>query len=376
MYRFTKHLAALGIAAATADAQAGQGALTFTDAAWAFRGDSIRAEQFDGRSTVSIRNGFAFRRDVRLEDGTIDVDVMTTRKRTFVYVLFRMQTDSAYEDFYIRPHKSAAPDAFQYAPVYQAASAWQLYHGATGTASVEFEPHVWNHLRIVLRGRQAAFFLGDTTKPVMIVPRLGHTPTAGYMALRAFLPAGVSVSGPVARFSNLRVRPGYVPFTFPPVAEPAPVPGVVRRWMVGEAFAHNDSMPRAIPASATVRMRPVEALPNGLLELHRLVPLATGVRNVGVVARLNVSADTAGSYRMDLGFSDKITAFVNGRPVFHRDDAYDYANRRDGLVDFSQAAVFLPLRAGANTLEFIVTDVFGGWGLMGRLPAGVRVVEP
>jgi hypothetical protein len=112
--------------------------------------------------------------------------------------------------------------------------------------------------------------------------------------------------------------------------------------------------------------------------LHRVVPLKPGMRNVGAVARVTVAADTAGVYRMDLGFSDKITAFVNGRVLFHRDDAYDYANRRDGLIGFSQAAVFLPLRAGNNTLEFVVTDVFGGWGLMGRIPPGqgARVVEP
>jgi hypothetical protein len=261
--------------------------------------------------------------------------------------------------------------------VYQAASAWQLYHAATGTASAEFEPNVWNHLRIVLRGRQAAIFLGDTVKPVMVVPRLGHEPRAGYLALRTFLPAGVVAAGPLARFSNLRVRPGYVPFTFPTVTEPAVVPGLVRAWMVGDAFATPDSVPTAIPAGATSRMHRVEALANGLVELHRVVPLKTGMRDVAVVARLTVAADTAGTYPMNLGFSDRVTAFVNGRPLFHRDDSYDYANRRDGLMSLKQARLFLPLRAGNNVVEFLVSDVFGGWGLMGQLSArGVRVVEP
>jgi hypothetical protein len=161
------------------------------------------------------------------------------------------------------------------------------------------------------------------------------------------------------------------------VAEAAPLPGVVRAWMVGDAFATPDSVPAAIPAGATSRMRRVDALANGLVELHRVVPLKAGMRDVAVVARLTVVADTAGTYPMNLGFSDKVTAFVNGRPLVHRDDAYDYANRRDGLIGLTQAKLFLPLRAGTNTLEFLVTDVFGGWGLMGQLLApGVRVVEP
>ncbi|MEK7400805.1 MAG: hypothetical protein AABZ80_00425 [Gemmatimonadota bacterium] len=362
----------------SAAAQAGQTALPFTDAAWSFRGDSIRAEPFEGRASLGIRNGFAYRRDVRFEDGTIDVDVMTTRKRSFVYVMFRMQTDSGYEDFYIRPHKSGAPDALQYAPVYQQNSAWQLYHGADGTASAEIEPGVWTRLRIVLRGRQAAIFLGDTTKPALLIPRLGHEPRAGYLALRGFLPAGVAVSGPVVRFANVRIRPGHIPFAFPASPERAATPGIVPVWMIGEPFVATDSLINAIPAGATARMNRVEALSNGLVELHRLVPLKPGMRNVGALARLMVAADSAGVYRMDLGFSDKLTAFVNGRAIFHRDDAYDYGNRRDGLVGYSQATVFLPLRAGNNILEFVVTDVFGGWGLMGRFPdmRGLRVVEP
>ena len=354
------------------------GAIAFTDAGWSLRGDSVRFEQFEGRSTLAIRNGFAFRRDVQLEDGTIDVDVMTTRKRSFVYVMFRMQTDSAYEDFYIRPHKSGAPDALQYAPVYQSASAWQLYHGVNGTASVEIDPSAWTRLRIVLHGRQAAIFLGDTLKPVMIVPRLGHEPRAGYIALRGFLPAGVAVTGPIVRFANLRVRPSHVPFTFAPQVDAGPAAGVVRSWMVGDAFVPPDSALWSVPANATTHMRRVDALASGLVELHRVVPLAPAMRSVATVARLTVSADTAGFYRMDLGFSDRVTTIVNGRPVFYRDDAYDYSNRRDGLIGFSQATLFLPLRVGSNVLEFIVSDVFGGWGIMGRFPsmAGLRIVEP
>ena len=78
---------------------------------------------------------------------------------------------------------------------------------------------------------------------------------------------------------------------------------------------------------------------------------------------------------MELGFSDRVTAIVNGAPLFHGNASYDYPNRRDGLIGFSQATLYLPLRAGANTVDFIVTDVFGGWGIMGRFPslAGLRI---
>jgi hypothetical protein len=349
------------------------------DAGWQLRGDSARIEQFDGRSTFTTQSGFAFRRDVRFMDGTIDLDVMSTERRSFVYVMFRMQSDSTFEDFYLRPHKSNAPDAMQYAPVYQASSAWQLYHGTgvnAGTAAVEIPDGKWNHLRIVVRGRQAAFFLNDTIKPALVVNRLGHVPSAGYLALRGFLPAGVPGSGAIARFSNVRVRPDYFPYAFAPTAEPV-VPGVVRSWLVGNPVTATDSTPLQAHADVVPGRRRAEALPNGLLELHRVVPLRNGMRDVATVAGIVVHADSASTWPLELGFSDQVVALVNGRPLFQGNASYDYANRRDGLIGFDQARLFLPLRAGRNTIDFVVRDVFGGWGIMARFPsmAGIRFVE-
>src|SRR3982751_6444038 len=146
--------------------------LSFSDPQWKFYGDSAKVETFDGRQVLRLENSAAARPDVRLQDGTIDVDVMTSRRRSFVYFNFRVQKEGEYEDFYLRPHKSTLPDAAQYAPVYQGQSAWQLYYGVRGTAAPDIVPNVWQHLRIVVSGRRAAFFLRDTAKPFMVVPRL------------------------------------------------------------------------------------------------------------------------------------------------------------------------------------------------------------
>jgi hypothetical protein len=83
-------------------------------------GASATLERVDGRDALSVESGVAYRRDVRLQDGSIDFDVQLTRRRSFVYVMFRMADDRGYEEIYLRPHKSSLPDAVQYAPVYQA----------------------------------------------------------------------------------------------------------------------------------------------------------------------------------------------------------------------------------------------------------------
>ncbi len=80
-----------------------------------------------------------------------------------------------------------------------------------------------------------------------------------------------------------------------------------------------------------------------------------------------VRAEWAGTYRLDLGFSDIATVFVNGQPMYRGDAHYSYdAPRQDGLIGYGQASVFLPLHAGENELAVIVTDSFGGWGLQAR----------
>jgi hypothetical protein len=356
-------------------------ALPFSDARWEFRGDSTHVDTVDGRESLRMETGAAIRRDVRLEDGTIDVDVKVTRRRSFVFVGFRIVTDEDHEEFYLRPHKSSLPDAVQYAPVFRNQAAWQLYSGPGATASPTIAPGVWTHLRIVLSGERAAIFWGDTLTPILVVPHLARAPQPGYLSLYAFVPPGTPGSGPIARFANVRISPGAVPYSFAPTPPEKPIPGVIDTWTVGPAFLATDLAPTAIaPAWLTPTSR-VHAEARGLVELNRDLPMPEGFgapganADVGVVARVRLTSAAAQLVRLDLGFSDVATVFLNGQPLFHGDQSYSFLGRRDGLIGFDQATVYLPLRAGQNELAVFVADGFGGWGLMGRVVGarGVRV---
>ena len=201
-------LSAFGVAAAGADP------LPIKDGKWQLEGPAVAVATRDGRDVIEVETGFAYRRDVALKDGTIEFDVQLTRRRSFVYLLFRMGEDREQEEFYLRPHKSGLPDAVQYAPVYQGQSAWQLHHGPGATAAIEFEPDAWTRVRVVLEDRRAALYVGDMTKPALFVPRLAHEPRAGHIALRGFLPPGTPGTGPIARFANVSVQPGSSPPPF------------------------------------------------------------------------------------------------------------------------------------------------------------------
>ncbi len=369
--------------------------LPLTDGGWELEGPSVKLERYDGRDVLSVENGVAYRRDVRLQDGTVDFDVQVTRRRSFVYLMFRMADDREHEELYLRPHKSSLPDAIQYAPVYQGASAWQLYHGPGATAAVAFEPGAWTHVRLVLSGARAAFFVGDLGKPALVIPRLARPAAPGYLALRAFTPPG-SGAGPVARFANVSIQPGASPFDFsagkrddaPDQAAPlAPAtglgpPGSVRAWSVSRAFAvPKDVAEPALPAPDLLgEWKRVEAEPSGLVELHRHVKLPSADSRQGAaLARVRVRAEAAGLRRLELGFSDVATVFLNGRPLFRADAHYSYDNpRQEGLVHYGQATLFLPLEKGDNDLAVLVSDAFGGWGLMGRFAdtTGLEVTAP
>jgi len=351
------------------------------ESGWELSGAGTRIEAHQGRRALRMRTGTAMRRDVSLEDGTIDFDVAMPRRRAFVYVLFRMASDGEREEIYLRPHKSGLPDAIQYSPVWRGESNWQLYHGPTGTASAAFPADTWIHVRVVLKGRRAALFLGEGRAPAMVVP-LARAPAAGYLGFQAFTPEGGAPPGePVAAYANVVVRPGYVPHDFGPDAPaPAPPPGMIGRWQVSPAVEAQSEPLTELPASileSKDRWPAYAAEDTGVLVFGRHVRRPAPVS--AAIARLVLRASADTLQRLHLGYSDYATVFLNGRPLVAGDAHYSYENpRQDGFIGLWQATVWLPLSRGDNELLVAVVDGFGGWGLTARLETadGAELVAP
>jgi hypothetical protein len=137
---------------------------------------------------------------------------------------------------------------------------------------------------------------------------------------------------------------------------------------VSKSFVPENADVSALPTPAvTGEFRKIDAEPGGLLELHRHVPVPKDSRVTAGVARVRIHAAAAGTYAFDLGFSDIATVFLNGRTVFRGDASYSFDRpRREGLIGYDQARLYLRLVCGNNDLSILVSDVFGGWGIMGR----------
>jgi len=379
-YRIMTALMAASMLAVTGSLTAQQRTLGFRDGGWELTGDAEFAT-VDGLEAIRIRTGFATRKDVVLQDGTIDFDVKMTRHRSFVYILFRMTEGGEHEEIYLRPHKSALPDAIQYNPVFQGRGQWQIYHGPGATAAVEFAADEWTHVRLVLQGRHAALFVGDTTTPAMVMPRLVREPTAGYVALRSFLPGGQPVGVFPAVYSDVTVRPGFIPFDFSTIAsssnEETPE-GMITTWSVSKAFVPGPGAVLELPESiASGAWQSIETEPTGLALLIRSVRLPPRAPRVAAAARITVQASQATTRSFNFGYSDEVSVFLNGRLLYSADDRYSFdAPRREGLIGLDMGTLYLPLQAGANDLVLVVSDSFGGWGVMGQLPdrQGLRVV--
>lgn len=358
----------------------GQGReLKVDDPSWELSGDVSRGEWL-GRQSFRIGTGRAVKRDVSLLDGTIEFDLAVTDDRSFVYVQFRMESDREYESIYFRPHKSGAPDAVQYSPVYKGSSNWQLYHKEGFTAAVDLPDATWIHVRLVLNGPRAALFVGDSSKPQMVISRLARDPKAGYVAVRSFKPPLGRRSKAIYTgcYTNLVVRPGHIPYDFGPLGPEQSPQGTVGRWRVSQPFVPPQGAVTELPAE-TLKDRnwaTLETDSSGLLVFGRYLPRLQGTRRPAALARLTLTAAQAGRKRLNLGFSDEVSVFLNGELLYYGKASYSFNfPRRQGLIGLEQAAVYLPLRQGENQLILAVADSFGGWGLMGRFedPSGLRI---
>ncbi|MGE0552642.1 MAG: hypothetical protein AB7R55_04345 [Gemmatimonadales bacterium] len=339
------------------------------------QGDVERVER-RGRRAFRLSTGVATRRDVAFQDGTVEFDLEMSGERSFVYLRIRMASDREYEELDLRPHKGSLPDAIQYAPVYRGVSGWQLYHGAGFTAAAPMPTGGWVHVRLVVRGDRAALFLDGAAEPAMVVPRLARPSRSGQLSIRSFVPDGARGAETVL-YSNIVVEPDVTPVDFGsyPV-ERESVPGVVARWEISEAFANPEGHVTALPEADRGPWRAVAAEPSGLVVLDRHLDRPEGARRAAVLARIYLESERSGVVRLNLGFSDAVTVFLGGRPIYSADAAYSQNfPRQDGLIGLFQFVVYVPVAPGRTEVVVAVTDVFGGWGLMGQLieSAGVLV---
>jgi len=326
--------------------------LSFHSDGWDW-GEGEREHSMFRRRMSTVARGFAAAlADVELEDGWIDLELAVGTERSFHGIVWRAADDRNYESFYVRPHQVGNPDAVQYTPVTNGISSWQLYHGEGFWAPLRFPVGDWFRIRVDFAGDRAEVRVGDLSRVALVCP-LKEPRRRGRI--------GVLVSGPDVHLGELAYGEDV---EIDPTAPPAPAPpdGVLSTWEVSDAFAEEDvENERTAPRSWTA----VESEPGGLVDLARVQGIAGG-RNT-VLARTTISAERAGTKAVQLGYSDRVLAYLNGTPLYRGDATYRCRDYRFlGSIGWHDT-LYLPLEAGDNELAVAVSEDFGGWGVQARV---------
>lgn len=343
---------------------------------WDLQGEAKPAEYL-GRKCLLLNGGAAVLKDFEMRDAVLDVDVATPAVRGFFGFDVRIDPEEAnYEEIYLRQHKSGLPDAMQYTPVLHTGRNWQIFNGPGFTGAVDIPKSVWFHLRLEVTGAQAKLYVKDMEKPALVMDDLKSGVQKGKVAL-------ITLTGETY-FSNFEIR----------ATPDAPwqrhlasmQPGVITHWSISpsyDALQRNLEHPLSAVESAAIEWQDVEAEPPGFVVLYRYRdaphPRVTFQSDFStrlqpqpgmklLYARANIDSDRDQLKKLEIGYSDDVTVFLNGQILYRGRSAQGF---RDpgflGIVNPENDAVYLPLHKGRNELLLALSELGGGWGFLCRL---------
>ena len=343
---------------------------------WDLQGEAKVAE-YQGRKCLLLNGGAATLKDFEMRDGVIDADVATTAKRGFFGFDVRIDAAGAnYEEIYLRPHKSGLPDAIQYTPVLNTGRNWQIYNGPGFTAAVEIPRETWIHLRLEVRGAQAKVYVKDMATPALVMDDLKSGVEKGQIAL--YVLTGDTY------YSNITVRS--TPDAPWQRHLPAMPPNTLTKWSISPAYdglTRDPERPLTPEEVRSIEWQDIEAEPPGFVVLYRYRlaphPRVTFQGDFSkrlepqpgmklLYARTTIESDRDQVKKLELGYSDEVSVFLNGKILWRGRSAQGF---RDpgflGIVNPENDAVYLPLKKGPNELLLALGELGGGWGFIARL---------
>ncbi len=362
-------MAVLGLALLPAALHAQQ-TLEFDGRTWVSASPDAKVEQFMGREALLLRNGGVFLEGVEFQNGVIEYDMATTGHRSFVGAAFRLRETprSEYEQFYVRPHQTGRFDATQYTPEINGLAAWQLF--PEFNAAVDIPRGEWLHVRLVVEGPRMEAYVGDMEEPTLVVEKLRLDGGPGLVGLTSNFPEAGALDLYPTAFSNVRILIDESP------AEPRTgaglnvAPGTIAAWSLSESHAGLAGELRDLDADALGAMtwETISTDAQGRINIAEHRSFLPDARGGHVYARVNIRSDQPQTKQFNFGFSDRGLVFLNGALLFSGNNTYRSRSLRYlGAMTVDNDAIFLPLMEGDNELVFVVSEAFGGWGLVGRL---------
>lgn len=323
-----------------------------------------------------VKNGAPmFLKNQKFSNGTIEYDVEMDGGG-FPGISFHMSDDRKNADnFYLRYFGSTSPESrttMQYAAVIDGMSIWDLTDEYQAGAKLNIPG--WNHVKLVVSGKQMQAYVNDMNRPAMIIPGLESGIAEG----------SISFSGGQVTIANLVIRPDVV-------GSLSPVQGYIstyndtrylRNWQVSPAsdFSQGKDIVPTLPymggvrpkhelPDSTMKWTTIRAEERGIVNLTRLFgPVENNKRRL-VWLKTTIESDRVQERILNLGFSDEIWLFVNGQVLYIDKNHFGTPGQKlpSGRCTIENAAVRLPLQQGKNEILIGLANYFFGWGIIARL---------
>ena len=327
---------------------------------WDIEARSYVLEPYKGQEAIYLQAGSMTLKDSNFLNGTIEYDIHLKKTRAFPGVSFRINgLDS--EVFYIRPHQSGNPDANQTAPVTNDLTPWQLYFGPRYSFPYDYNFDGWTHVKILVQGNKAQVFLDHSDKPNLSW-QLFHEPRAGGISFSGGNNSGLYLANIRVNNEDLELK------DFTPV-ERTPIEGLIQEWEISDKFEEEkldnlENLASLLDGRKWGRKIKVEE--GVAANISREIALYNNKPGNTVFARLTISSDRDQTKIFEFGYSDRVVAFLNERPIYKGTNRFQSRDYRYlgtiGLFD----AIYLDLKKGKNTFLLAISEDFGGWLVTGR----------
>lgn len=346
-------------------------------ALWEYDSSAVEFVTHRNVQAAKAKNGGGYQiflKDHVFSNGTIEFDVELTGMG-FPGINFRISENRKNaENFYIRsfgPVNPATRTTLQYAAVIDGMSIWDLTDEYQAGAVIHQEG--WNRVKLVISGKQMKAYVNDMTKPALTVPEL-----EGWWES-----CSISLSGNVI-YANLVIKPDAVEGLGPKAGY---VYGsndtrYLRNWLVSPPvdFPFGKEVIMPLPSmygrlvqselpDSTVQWSAITAESRGIINLSREFGHVENDARRLAWLKTTIHSDKTQERTLDLGFSDEVWVFINGRILYVDQNYYGTPGQKDpdGRCTIENASIKLPLLEGDNEILIGLANYFYGWGIIARL---------
>jgi hypothetical protein len=346
--------------------------------------DSSKVEFIKHKLVPSIKgkNGpyQVFLKNQVFTNGTIEYDVELSGIG-FPGINFRMSEDKKTgENFYIRSFGPVTPEmrtTLQYAAIIDGMSIWDLSDEYQAGATIY--QNEWNHVKLVISGKQMRAYVNDMKRPALMVPELEGLRDAG----------NISLSGNVI-YANLIIKPNVTEGLNPEAGYSSTYSDTryLRSWMVSppKDFPFGKEIIISLPSmfgtlnksdlpDSTMQWSAIKAENRGIVNLSRKFGAKDNDARRVAWLKTTIHSDKVQEKVLSLGFSDEVWVFINGQILYVGKNYFGTPEQKnDGRCTIENASFKLPLKEGDNEILIGIANYFFGWGIIARLDntTGIR----